>query len=373
MISNFGVADGGRETWAYNFIPRLLERWPSVMLDIIGLHRIGQPDNSERLRELLGDRGSVTFFESNRKRFPVLSMLRQAPRAALAAPDLVIGVGSAIEALVILLSPTLRRAKRISWLRTILTHERATQLPGWLGRAVRTMEMRLLHSADGLIANGEDTAAWYRARGLEVSVVPNAVDVERWRAHPPALVRPLKVAFIGRLAAVKGAPEFLALADQVHGPDFEFHVIGEGPYALGIEGHHVIYHGGKPNDELPALTAKMDVCVALTFKSSSGGGGGLSNALLEQMASGRVILAWDNEIFRQILDETNAYLAPQDDVNALGRALGEIVDHPKEARRRALSAQRKAEGYSFDAHMRKFGTVLRASLGAHAEGLENLE
>src|SRR5690349_14839162 len=109
MISNFGVADGGRETWAYNFIPRLLERWPEVALDVIGLHRAGQQDNAAQVQALLRDRGSVTFLQSRRRRFPILSMLRQSPRslsrARLAAPDLVIGVGSAIEALVIMLSP----------------------------------------------------------------------------------------------------------------------------------------------------------------------------------------------------------------------------------------------------------------------------
>lgn len=355
MISNFGGADGGRETWAYNFIPRLLKRWPGITLDIIGLHRAGQPDNRQRLSDLLGGRGSVTFLQSDRKRFPVLSMLRQAPSVKLAAPDLVVGVGSAIEALVISLSPALRRARRIIWLRTILTDERAAQVPGWLGRTVRALEVRLLRSADALIANGEDTAAYYRAQGLTVTVIANGVDVHRWKADPPSLNRPVKVAFGGRLIREKGVAEFLAVAERMHGQGFEFHVIGEGPLAPDVEqaqrARRVIHHGAKPNNELPSLISSMDVCV---FLGLEGGGGGVSNALLEQMASGRVIIAWRNRIYRQLLDEGNAYLVPQGDVDGIERTLRDILDRPAEARRRAAAAQATAQSYSFDTHLDKF-------------------
>jgi len=47
MLSNFGRSDGGRETWAYNFIPRLLERYPDLSLDVFGLTIDGEPDNRE--------------------------------------------------------------------------------------------------------------------------------------------------------------------------------------------------------------------------------------------------------------------------------------------------------------------------------------
>ncbi|MGI8704738.1 MAG: hypothetical protein ACR2JJ_02900 [Sphingomicrobium sp.] len=42
MVSNFGRGDRGRETWAYNFIPRLLRRLPTLSLNLFGL-REGSP------------------------------------------------------------------------------------------------------------------------------------------------------------------------------------------------------------------------------------------------------------------------------------------------------------------------------------------
>jgi len=367
MISNFGVTDGGRETWAYNFIPRLLRRWPDIKLDLIGLHRSGQQNNRTRLAALLDGRGSVTFMESERKRLPVLSMLRQAPwRLATSKhpkPDLVIGVGSVIELVVILASPSLRHARRIIWLRTVLIQERSKQL-GRFGRIAHALERRLLRSADLLIANGEDTAKHYREYGLDVSVIPNGVDLDRWQSQPPKLMGPLRVVLAGRLIRHKGLAEFLALAKRMYNSGFEFHVIGEGPYEREVQDGHregwLVYHGVKPNDELPALIATMDVCACLALE---GAGGGVSNALLEQMASGRVILAWSNAIYRQLLDETNAWLVTQSDADEAEKTLRDIAERPDEARRRAAAAEVAAKRFSFDAHVERFASQTEPLLG----------
>jgi glycosyltransferase involved in cell wall biosynthesis len=369
MISNFGVADGGRETWAYNFIPRLLRRWPGVTLDVIGLNREGEPDNSGRLLTILKDRGTVTFLHSRLRRWVLLSPLCDAPfqlsTTKHAAPDLVIAVGSIMELVVVLASPALRRAPRIVWLRTILADEKAARLPRWAIRLLRRVETPLLRSADLLIANGEDTAAYYRRRGLIVTVIANGVDVERWRADPPALNRPLRVLLVGRLMPAKGTLEYLELAKRLHG-NFDFQVVGDGPLDdLATRAHNegwLVNHGSKPNSELPALLASVDVCVGFSFHSPDRGGGGVSNALLEQMAAGRVILAWRNAIYEQLLDENNAYLVPQGDVGATERILKEIRDRPEESLRRAAAARETAKRFSFDEHLRKFTDAVQPLL-----------
>ena len=92
--------------------------------------------------------------------------------------------------------------------------------------------MPILRRADLLIANGDDTAAHYRARGFDVTVIKNAVDLKRWTMAPPKLKPPLHVAFIGRLAQVKGINEFLAAAREMagnRGGPFVFHLAGDGP------------------------------------------------------------------------------------------------------------------------------------------------
>ena len=87
------------------------------------------------------------------------------------------------------------------------------------------------HQADAIVANGEDTAAPYRAAGLELSVIPNATGLARWSMPPPCFTPPLDIAFVGRLAPVKGIDEFLAAARIAagQGAPLRFHVVGEGP------------------------------------------------------------------------------------------------------------------------------------------------
>ena len=74
MLSNFGRADGGRETWAYNFLPGLLERYPQLRLNIYGLRVDGEPDNEGTLSEAftLPDRSRVAidFVRANSNRVP---------------------------------------------------------------------------------------------------------------------------------------------------------------------------------------------------------------------------------------------------------------------------------------------------------------
>lgn len=368
MISNFGVADGGRETWAYNFIPRLLKRWPSVILDLIGLNRSGEPDNEPSLTHLLAGRGEVTFLHSTRQRYVALSMVGQAPRAlstrSLQTPDLVIGVGSAVELLVMQASPALRRAPKIIWLRTILVDEKSTKLPKPLRAALRSMEVRLLRTADLLIANGEDTARYYRDRGLSVVVIPNGIDIAHWNWRQRSWNAPLRVTFVGRLIAEKGVEQFLRLARALHDRgNFEFHVVGEGPLESevrrALDEGWVVAHGAVSNSKVREILAETDVCVGFSFE---GGGGGVSNALLEQMASGCVIIAWQNAIYAQLLDHSNAFLVRQGDVEGAQLALEEVLDQPAKAQRIAANARKTAENYSFEAHIDKFVAVAEVLL-----------
>jgi glycosyltransferase involved in cell wall biosynthesis len=188
---------------------------------------------------------------------------------------------------------------------------------------------------------------------------------------PPAFAAPIKVAYIGRLAPVKGFNEYLALARALRRSNnagrFEFHLIGDGDppqrelaNAAAAAGD-VIYHGGVDNDQLPAALRDIDACVALTFVQSAGselsGGAGVSNALLEQIAAGRLIICWDNAAFRQVLDSQSAFLVPQGDEVALRAAFEEIANAPNEALWRAECAASLADQYSFTAHLDKFAAL----------------
>ena len=377
MISNFGRADGGRETWAYQFLPRLLQRHPQLRVDVCGLRVDGQDDNRDALLAAIpeADRGrlGITFLRAARNKVPNSVDLIRAVRGSgwpAERPDLALGAGSFIELLAMMAAPRLRGVPKVIWLRTIYVDEKAGRIPAWLRRWARSIETAVLRRADLIIANGQDTADHYRRRGLAVEVIANAVDLDRWRMPPPKFETPIDVAFIGRMTAVKGAREFLELCRRIaagpHSARFCFHTVGEGEFSAEAQSLAdaglLVHHGTVDNSALPALLASFDACVALGFVSSGradgSGGSGLSNAVLEQLAAGRLLVAWDNAAYRQAVDERTAVLVPQGDIDALEQAMIAIANDPTRAETMARAGSMRAQDFGFDHHMVRFDSVV---------------
>ncbi len=376
MISNFGRADGGRETWAYQFLPRLLERKPNLHVEVCGLRVDGQEDNSDELREAIAeserDRFDIAFLGAPRNKVPnSLDMIRAIRRSSWpsARPDLALGVGSFVELLAMMAAPGLRRVPKAIWLRTIYVDEKAERIPATLRPFARAVETAVLRRADLIIANGEDTADHYRRRGLTVEVIANAVDLERWRMPPPNFDLPLDVAFIGRLTAVKGVQEFLELCRRIGESDLagrvRCHVVGEGEFAgeakAMAERGLLTFHGPIDNRRMPEFLSKMDCAVALTFvnptRRNQAGGAGVSNALLEQMAAGRLVIGWDHRAYSQVVGKDEGILVPQGSVDALLAALELAVRNPERMRHIAAAGQARAGAFGWDEQLTKFEVV----------------
>ncbi len=256
------------------------------------------------------------------------------------------------------------------WLRSIYTREKAAQLPSITKNIVVAIERIVLGRFGLVLANGEDTAAFYRSMGAQCNVIANAVPLDVWAMPSPRAVGTLRIAFIGRLAEVKGIRQFLRavqLCEQDARGLCRFDVVGDGPARPEVEAlvtrTALMYHGQVANAAVRSIVADCDVCVALTVSGPLLGGGGVSNALVEQMAAGRIIVAWDNDIFRQVLDSSVAYLVPQDDARMLSDTLLHIARNRDEALGRAAAACRRSREYSMSGHVDSFFRLLERSAG----------
>lgn len=375
MLSQMGPGDGGRETWLANFLDEVVRQGRDVVFDVIHQH-----SGSETLLDAPTRRKAVASVRQVERKWSwcpvsIEFLLRLAfgrSRVSRDAPILAVGgLAEAVGAL--LLDPWRGRHGRVMWLRSIYTREKSAQLPGASRRLVAELERRVLGCFGLVIANGDDTAAYYRAQGVESHVIANAVPLERWSMPPPPAEGRLRVAFVGRLAEVKGIGTFLQAVElcERDGPgQCRFDLAGDGPARAAAEALSarvpLVCHGQVDNDAARVIVRESDACVALTLSSPTLGGGGVSNALIEQMAAGRILFAWDNDIFRQVLDPTMAYLVPQGDARALADAFLRVARHRGEALERAARAREKAAGYAIDAHVGRFFEMLEAGAGAHS-------
>ena len=385
MLSQMGEGDGGRETWLLNFLTEIARQRRLVKFHAI--HR--SPVGSRSLLDSPAAKGlmaSVTTLRCDCRRMPVtveffLRVAWERIRGRLAAPGLVLAVGglSEVFATLALTAGSSCKRNRVLWLRTIYSKEKASQVPKLLRRAFLALEISLIRRFFGLVlANGDDTAEFYREQGVNCIVIKNAIPLAAWRMPPPPLNERLKVAFIGRLSEVKGIAAFLDAVELAGvrgaGDRFEFVVVGDGPYRGRVESLErdglLSYHGQLDNSAVAGLVSQIDCCVALTYLSDDLGGGGVSNALIEQMAAGRIIVAWDNSIFRNVVSPDSAYLVEQGSVSALLAAFVSIEQCRDAALTKARAAALASEAYSIEAHVDRFFQVLGDAVGPAAEGWE---
>ena len=198
---------------------------------------------------------------------------------------------------------------------------------GWGGHLMQ----RVLRRADAWQAVSQRIATMLVARGIpptRIAAIPNAVDTARFLPPLRPSIRPVRFLFIGRLVREKGLPSLLAaFADiaPLH-PDASLVIVGTGPQrdileadvqALGIAdrvtlaGHH---------SDIQELLAQATIGV-LPSRTE-----GLSNALLECMASGLPMIASrisGNEDF--VRPGENGWLFEVGDRSGLARCLAEAA------------------------------------------------
>lgn len=195
-------------------------------------------------------------------------------------------------------------------------------------------------------------------RDAKVAVVPNVVDLERFRPgpHDPALRESLGIAsdeavmcFCGELRHKKGLPFLLsALADVRRDRPACLLVIGE----VRAREQEVLarFRAEHPEDAARLLvTGRLDdpevvaahlrLCDVFLQPSMWDG---LPNAVLEAMACGRCVIASDAGGIPEAIDHgDNGFLIPRARLHVLGEAVLELLDLPADERESLGAAARQ--------------------------------
>ena len=228
---------------------------------------------------------------------------------------------------------------------------------GPLGLAARiheaTIGRLILRSATRAIAVSEPVAAHLRslARQLPIDVIPNGVDLARFRPGVGVRGDLLRVGFMGRLVPNKGPDVILrAIAEAVRlGVDLELSIAGAGPEEknlrhlasdLGVE-HRVRFEGHRPDPE--AWLRDIDVLVRPSLTE------GMPLGLLEAMAVGVPVIASDIPGNAWLIRATDAgLLIPVGDHEALARALASLWREPRLLDEMRAAGIRAATSFTWD-------------------------
>ncbi len=185
-----------------------------------------------------------------------------------------------------------------------------------------------------------------------VEVVPNGVDVDRFRPHARVpdwrtrcgLPDGTLVTYLGRLTVDKGIHRFLdAVSTAIDRTDLVAVIGGLGPEEESVRARiagdprlkaRVRYVGPVAEEEKPALLAQTELFVLPSTSDTA------SVALLEAMACGTTVVAPDTGGPAEIVEDgVTGRRVSMTVPGALGDALVELADRPEERRRVARSAE----------------------------------
>ncbi len=178
----------------------------------------------------------------------------------------------------------------------------------------------------------------YRARGTNIEVIPNGVDVTRFAPLPRSeAAKPLglpaegpRILYVGAITRQKGLDYllrgFAALLPESHEP-VQLILVGEGDFQprarvlareLGIDAH-VVFAGKRPNDEIPLWINASDLLVLSSLRE------GFGVVLVEAMACGKPVVATACGGPEDIVTRQTGILVPPGDEKALARAMLDVL------------------------------------------------
>ena len=206
-------------------------------------------------------------------------------------------------------------------------------------RVYAGLDRLALRRFDKVIVVSDAVADVLRRWGVaaeKVALIPNGVDLDRFRSAVPKLRneigvnRPL-VGFVGRLVPEKGGALLMRAAQQVLAvyPNAMFVLVGEGPAhqewkalagELGI-GKQVVFAGVR--DDMSEVYASFDIAVLPSLIEA------LPMCLLEAMAAGKPVIATRvGAVPRLVVDVQTGLLLEPGDLNALATAIIRLLGNP---------------------------------------------
>lgn len=210
----------------------------------------------------------------------------------------------------------------------------------------------------------------------EVEILPNGVDVDRFRPGLPREPRydpavPI-ILFVGRHDPRKGLPDLLAACRILarEGREFQVLVVGDGwlrwraeRMVAGPLRGRVRFVGRVTNSLLPRFYASADI-----FCSPARGGESFGLVLLEAMACGLPVVASDLPGYRSVLTQGREGIAtPPRDARALATALRNLLLDPELRARMGRRGVETARRHAWPGIVSRLEEIYESLAGGRAD------
>jgi glycosyltransferase involved in cell wall biosynthesis len=201
-----------------------------------------------------------------------------------------------------------------------------------------------------------------------IAVLSNGVELARFRVAAGdtrrrirSTLRIVETAFVvgtvGSLTPVKGHRVLISAVARAARfvPHIHLVVVGSGPLHEDLIGHARAerigdrVHFAGQREDVPDLLTAMDAYVCSSESE------GMSNALLEAMASGRPIVATDvGDNAAIVREKVEGLIVPSDGIESLATAIMRLASTPALRNRFAAASRVRAENYNFARTVRAY-------------------
>lgn len=219
--------------------------------------------------------------------------------------------------------------KKFCWVRSKSIGEMASSRNKLFASIGAFLEKKLFKTIDGIITNGSDTQKYYQSSYPEmegnIHLIHNSVNVDDFINLPLNFEKEkLTIAYAGRLVKAKGFEEFIEIVRKLNKEAglYKINIYGDDS-AINKGGIGAEFKGKYNKEDLVNIFQDNEVFLFLNLSQNAGG---LSHSLLEAMAAGRIIIAWNNEIHNQVLNEKNSWLVSECDITEMVKVVRSIVD-----------------------------------------------
>jgi glycosyltransferase involved in cell wall biosynthesis len=233
-----------------------------------------------------------------------------------------------------------------------------------VGRVWSVLRRRLYPSCQSLVVQTASVQPWARTivRTRPVFVIPNAAVAPKRRASKQHAPGDRRMVTLGRLSPEKGADLLIKAFARVAAdfPNWSLSIYGSGALQAELESlcaelqldDRVTLHGWTSDTAAALSTADLFVLPSRYE--------GFPNALLEAMAAGLACISFDCESGpREIIhDQKDGLLVPPQDVEALARAMAQLMADDSERCRLGNQAREVVTRFSEERFYRQWDAVV---------------